>query len=164
MNPELFITKAVEFDIEDFTNIKAKAYADDRKKSVPVPEETPKWYYGDWYVGLGIPNKAENERLMKEFECYMISLNGISIGIFWIECEEADSLTIEDFCILPEYQGKGYGKQVLKLIEKLYPKNKRWLLTTPTFCKKNCHLYEKSGFHNIGLVSDDSVVLYEKIL
>lgn len=42
MNLELFITKAVEFDIEDFTNIKAKAYADDRKKSVPVPEETPK--------------------------------------------------------------------------------------------------------------------------
>ena len=101
---------------------------------------------------------------MKEFECYMICLDDIPIGIFWLHVEEEESLTLEDFCILPDYQGKGYGTEALYLIEKSFSDNRRWLLSTPCFCKRNCHLYEKVGYKVIGYASDNTVVLYEKVL
>lgn len=135
MNSNLYIRQAEESDIDDFTYIKAEAYADDRRKTVLSPSEKPKWYDGEWYI-----------------------------GIVWIHAEEENSLTIEDFCILPEYQGKGYGRKSLKLIEELYIDNKRWLLSTPVFCQRNRHLYETSGFKNIGMEAEGSVVLYEKTL
>ena len=160
----LIIRKVEENDIEDFTRIKALAYADDRKKTIVEEKDKPKWYDGEWYVGLGIPNIDENRRLMKEFECYMICLDDIPIGIFWLHVEEEASLTLEDFCILPDYQGKGYGTEGLYLIEKSFSDNRRWMLSTPCFCKRNCHLYEKVGYKVIGYASDNTVVLYEKVL
>ncbi len=159
---DISVRKVEKSDLEEFTSIKAKAYADDRTKTIPLPQETPKWYDGEWYVGLGIPNRAENERLFEQFECYMICAKENVIGIFWLHCEEENSLTVEDLCILPEEQGKGYGSQALKCIEELYPENKRWLLTTPCFCKRNRHLYEKNGYVNIGLVAENTVIMYEK--
>lgn len=73
-------------------------------------------------------------------------------------------LTIEDFCILPQYQGKGYGTEVLGLIEELYSDNKIWTLDTPCFCKRNRHLYEKMGYKSIGTCSNDTVILYKKCI
>lgn len=164
MNSKLKIRKASKLDIDDFTTIKAAAYADDRTKSVPKPDEKPRWYDGECFVGLGIPDKEETERLMANFQCYMITLDNKSIGILWLHCEKPDSLTLEDFCILPQYQGKGFGSEALKLIEKLHPDNLRWLLTTPCFCKRNRHLYEKNGYGKIGLEADNTVIVYEKII
>lgn len=73
-------------------------------------------------------------------------------------------LTIEDFCILPQYQGKRYGTEVLGLIEELYSDNKIWTLDTPCFCKRNRHLYEKMGYKSIGTCSNDTVILYKKCI
>lgn len=161
---KLSIRCALPEDFHLFAVVKAKAYADDREKSKPDPEHIPKWYNGEWYVGLGSVDDAEAKRLIEkeDFQCYIIMLDGIDIGIFWLHQEEKDSFTLEDFCILPEYQGNGYGKEALQLIEQLYPDNHRWLLTTPEFCKRNRHLYEKMGYKITGTFSEGTVIGYEK--
>lgn len=161
---ELKLVRATKKDSSMFARIKAEAYADDRQKTTLLPNETPKWYYGEFYVGLGKFNETEAIRLIEQMESYMILLADQPIGIVWLHKEEETSLTIEDFCILPEYQGNGYGTTVLTLIEELHPLNKQWLLTTPAFCKRNRHLYEKNGYVQIGTCSDATVIIYQKTL
>lgn len=163
MNSELRIEELTQDRVEIFTKIKADAYADDRTKVSFDDCEKPAWFDGDWYVGLGIYNLEETKNLMQQFSCYLIYKGEEPIGIFWVHVEEENSLTLEDFCIHPKYQGKGYGTESLQLIESYFD-NRRWLLTTPIFCKRNRHLYEKNGYKKIGYVSDGTVIVYEKLL
>jgi Predicted acetyltransferase len=151
-------------DIKQFAFIKAEAYADDRTKSLPDEDNVPEWYNGEWFIGLGIIDEAEARRLIENYHCYMILLEETPIGIFWFLHETEDSLELQDFCILPEYQGKGYGTIVLKQIEELYPNNKTWMLGTPYFCTRNRHLYEKAGYEYDGTASNDTVILYKKCI
>lgn len=147
---------------KQFAYIKAEAYADDRLKSKPDENNVPGWYNGEWYKGLAIVDETEAIGLLEKYYCYMILLEETPIGIFWLHHETEDSLSLEDFCILPAYQGKGYGTKVLKLIEELYPNNKIWTLGTPYFCTRNRHLYEKVGYQYAGTASNDTVILYKK--
>jgi GNAT superfamily N-acetyltransferase len=151
-------------DTKKFAFIKAEAYSDDRSKSLPDEDNVPEWYNGKWFIGLGIFDVPEAKRLIENYDCYMILLDDTPIGIFWFLQETEDSLELQDFCILPEYQGKGFGTKVLKLIEELYPNNKTWLLGTPYFCKRNRHLYEKAGYQYDGTASNDTVILYKKCI
>jgi GNAT superfamily N-acetyltransferase len=156
------LRRADLLDTKQFSYIKAEAYADDRLKSKPDEDNVPEWYDGEWYKGLAMVDKNEAIRLIKNYYCYMILLEETPIGIFWLHHETEDSLALEDFCILPVYQGQGYGTKVLKLIEELYPNNKILTLGTPYFCARNRHLYEKVGYQNVGTASNNTVILYKK--
>lgn len=151
-------------DTKQFAFIKAEAYSDDRTKSLPDEDNVPEWYNGKWFIGLGIIDETEAKRLIENYHCYMILLEETPIGIFWFLQETEDSLELQDFCILPAYQGKGYGTIVLKLIEELYPNNNTWTLGTPYFCTRNRHLYEKAGYEYDGTASNDTVILYKKCI
>ena len=156
------LRRADLLDAKKFAYIKAEAYADDRLKCKPDEDNIPEWYNGEWYLGLAIIDETEATRLIENYYCYIILLEETPIGIFWLHHETEDSLALEDFCILPVYQGQGYGTKVLKLMEELYPNNKIWTLGTPYFCKRNRHLYEKIGYQYVGTASNNSVILYKK--
>ena len=156
------LMRADLLDAKQFAYIKAEAYADDRLKSKPYEDKVPDWYNGEWYKGLAIIDETEATRLIENYYCYMILLEQTPIGIFWLHHETEDSLSLEDFCILPIYQGKGYGTKVLMLIEELYPSNNIWTLGTPYFCTRNRHLYEKVGYQYVGTASNNTVILYKK--
>ncbi|WP_160692232.1 GNAT family N-acetyltransferase [Clostridium sp. C2-6-12] len=151
-------------DTKQFAYIKAEAYSDDRSKSKPDEDNIPEWYNGEWFKGLGIIDEAEAKRLIENYYCYMILLEETPIGVFWLHHETEGYFELEDFCILPAYQGKGYGTIVLKLMEELYPDNKTWMLGTPYFCRRNRHLYEKVGYAYDGTASNDTVILYKKCI
>lgn len=159
---KLSLREATVEDIHQFAMIKAKAYSEDREKTKPMPGQIPEWYDGEWYVGLGIVDEVEAKRLIENEDCYIIILEQVPIGIFWLHKEEKDSYSLEDFCILPEYQGKGYGSETLTLIEQLHPNNHKWMLSTPEFCTRNRYLYEKMGYQMVGTCSKGTVILYEK--
>lgn len=156
------LRKADLVDAKQFAHIKAQTYADDQLKCKPDEKNVPEWYYGEWYQGLALIDETEAIRLIENYYCYMILLEKKPIGIFWLHHETEDSLSLEDFCILPEYQGKEYGTKVLKLIEELYPHNKIWTLGTPYFCARNRHLYEKVGYLYVEACSNNTVILYKK--
>ena len=54
----------------------------------------------------------------------------------------------------PHQQGKGYGKQAMLMIEKLYPKVIRWKLDTPSESHGLHKFYESLGYIKTGEMDD----------
>lgn len=100
---------------------------------------------------------------MNRFHLYKILFGEIIIGTFWLDHEtdeRPNHFELQDFCITPEYQNKGYGEEALRLMEKLHPNVGIWSLSTSTFSIRNQHLYEKMGYIKIGQTEEK--VFYEK--
>ncbi|MBT2217327.1 GNAT family N-acetyltransferase [Virgibacillus dakarensis] len=94
--------------------------------------------------------KLYNERIKKDKdqEFYIIDLDGIVIGKIRV-AHHNDEAWIFGYCIAPEHQGKGYGKQILlKVIKQEREKGYPLFLEVET---KNDHalkLYETCGFRS----------------
>lgn len=75
---------------------------------------------------------------------YIIQLNGKDIGFYNGKTLEDESYEIGNICIIPEYQGKGIGTQILTDIIKLHKEQDLHL----QYFKQNPvgKLYEKLGF------------------
>jgi len=53
-------------------------------------------------------------------------------------------------CLLPAWQGRGYGSQALRLVEATYPEVRQWGLDTPAASEQNRRFYERAGYRVIG--------------
>jgi len=66
----------------------------------------------------------------------------------------------------PQQQHKGYGKEVMLMIEKLYPKVSRWKLDTPAESHGLHRVYESLGYLKTGEMEDKKSgmkgIIYEK--
>ena len=49
-------------------------------------------------------------------------------------------------CLLPAWQGKGYGSQALRLVEDAYPQAMQWGLDTPAASEQNVRFYQRAGY------------------
>lgn len=145
-------------DAEMVSKINVCAFEDERKKFGPWKNnEGPEWYQGKWYTDLNLV-----KQLIKEHYYYKILVDQEIIGCFWLHDIDEKTIELEDFCILPEYQGKGYGYQALRDMEKLFPSRQKCVLGTPAYSIRNHHLYEKAGYRKVGMTAEDMVFLYEK--
>lgn len=76
------------------------------------------------------------------------------IGYLWYKPDrEARSVFIYDFCILPAHQGKGYGRQALKLLETMLAKDgfQQIGLRVAADNERAQHLYLKGGYQTTGI-------------
>lgn len=69
----------------------------------------------------GYDSVASELDIIENCIAYKILLNDKIIGAFFLYREGERTMHFEDFVIDPQYQGKGYGYQVLCLTEQLYP-------------------------------------------
>lgn len=101
-------------------------------------------------------------------DLYIIKYGHVSIGALRVVKEEENACHISPIFILPEYQGKGIGQKVLKMVEKHYENATTWLLDTIKEEKINCYLYEKMGYKVLGeertAQSEATLVHYAKHL
>lgn len=153
------IIKASIDDVTLIADIKTKAYRDEKERFKPEDSKIPKWFYNEWYIDMD-----ENLRLIKEHNVYLLKVEDKIIGTFWIQEINENTVELEDFCILPEYQGRGFGYKALIMMEELYSKNKKWILGTPFYSLKNHYLYEKAGYKKVGTQAEGTVFLYEKVI
>ncbi len=65
---------------------------------------------------------------------------------------------ISPLFILPQYQNQGYGQQTIRLAEVTHGST-NWQLSTILQEPRNCHLYEKMGYHATG----ETVVINERM-
>ena len=87
-------------------------------------------------------------------DAYLLMLDGEAIGYVRVG-EKADGYySIADLAILPRHQGRGYAQFFLREIEKLYSSVEKWKLITVAEEKKDCHLYEKLGYVQVGIVRE----------
>lgn len=157
MKKELKILKASIEDASLIADIKTKSYRDEKERFKPEDSKIPKWFYDEWYINI-----SENIRLINEYYVYMLIVNNVVIGTFWVHDVDENTIELEDFCILPEYQGFGYGYKALFMMEGMFPEKKRWILGTPFYSLKNHYLYQKAGYGKVGTASNETVILYEK--
>lgn len=97
---------------------------------------------------------------------YVFACDGRMIGggYAW---QLAHKATLGAIFIAPEFQGRGLGQQIMRMIENQFPTAKRWRLETPYQSYRNHHFYEKLGYKKIGMSqpdkrSDFKVIRYEK--
>jgi len=80
-------------------------------------------------------------------------------GLYLVEKNK--TLTVEDFCIHPKYQNRGYGFQVMKALEESYDHIHMWSLVTPVYSVGNQALYKKLNYKMIGKTIEDGIDVYE---
>lgn len=109
-------------------------------------------------------------------EYYLIQKDGKNIGAVRVarklmnkgsETEVIQDVNfISPLFLLPDFQNKRIGQDVIKKLFELYEDTITWRLSTIKQEKRNCHLYEKCGFVKIGeehRVNDNmSFIDYEK--
>ena len=74
-----------------------------------------------------------------------IAVEGISVG-FILYRQAFDDAEIITICVLPEYQGKGYGNLLLKEMLKKLNKPGKCFLEVSELNKDAIRLYKKNGF------------------
>lgn len=97
--------------------------------------------------------------------CYLLKDNGLSIAYFTIDEEQPPEynninwitkgekvLVIHRLAVLPEYQGKGIAKKILKFIEEFANENKYESIRLDAYSKniKALKLYENYGYKMVG--------------
>ncbi len=99
-------------------------------------------------------------------DAYFLMLDEMPIGYVRVGQRAKGEFSIADLAILPQYQGNGYAQFFLKEIEKMYSIAEKWSLVTIKEEKKDCHLYEKLGYVQKGVLQevnkDMHFVLYVK--
>jgi ribosomal protein S18 acetylase RimI-like enzyme len=151
----IYLEKVKISDAEKIVEVKRLAYTDEDIRFGGGR--------GDYLEFIG--NTGFISWCMDRYLLYKIMLDEITIGTFWLDHEtddRPDHFELQDFCIIPEYQNRGYGAKAMELMEKLHENIKIWSLGTASFSVRNQQLYEKMGYEKIGQTEHD--VLYEKII
>ena len=148
----IYIKRAEKKDAKKLTDIKVHALMRDMQ------------LYYEEKIGLEmVYNVIEDELfLMKRYIVYKIMRNSEIIGRFLLDPYDKGKMRVEDFAIVPEYQGRGYGLQVLQMIEEAYPYVKKWTLSALARKIENQYMYQKAGYKEIE--RDDTEVKYQKVV
>lgn len=93
--------------------------------------------------------------IIANFMAYKIVFDNHIIGALFLNKISTNIMRFEDFVISPDYQGKGYGYEVMKLIEEAHPDIYEWRLSTPVFSVSNQHLYKKFGYVEVSRNEDE---------
>lgn len=93
---------------------------------------------------------------------YKIIYNENLIGVILISYTGKEHARIDKLYIIPEYQGIGIGKEVINLIEDMFPMVKVWTLDTIKESVRNHKFYEDMGYKL--MEEDDEERYYIKIL
>ena len=117
------------------------------------------------------PANDKIERVLHRFgqpstTYYFIRLDELRIGaIRIVYTEQTKRARISPIFIVPKYQGKGYGQEVMFLIENMIDAEV-WELNSILQEEGNCYLYEKMGYRRTGAIRriNDrmTIVSYEK--
>lgn len=106
-------------------------------------------------------------KLAQPFTFFYFILRGEeAVGCIWVVDQENEKpKRISPLFILPQYQNQGYGQQAIRLAEVAHGST-NWQLDTISQEPRNCHLYEKMGYHATGetIVINErmTLVVYEK--
>jgi len=116
----------------------------DTKKDLPCKQLHKLFISVGWSDGSESADMIENYNIPFINSTLVISAweNGRLIGVVRVLSDKMFRSIIYDLIVLPEYQGKGIGKELVKRCIEHYP-NSEWLVQTTT---KIYNYYEKLGF------------------
>lgn len=84
-----------------------------------------------------------------------VSCKRLETGVYEIGC----------LCVIPEFQGKGFGTNAIQYVKTLHKDREKLTLVTPIDKKDNVRFYtEKCGFHIKSVERDGNVALARFVL
>ncbi len=96
---------------------------------------------------------------MNEEEAYIIKVDNERVGYLSL-AEQKNEIEIENFLLLPKFQNKGLGKDIMKdLIKKSKRKKKKIVLKTFKINERANNFYRKLSFKLTG--EDENYFMYE---
>jgi GNAT superfamily N-acetyltransferase len=108
-----------------------------------------------------MPRRFTNFRLRPLHHCWR------RIGAIRVVQREEGQARISPVFVLPDYQGRGFGQQVMSLVEGLHDVQV-WELNSTQQETGTCYLYEKMGYVSTGeakVINDRmTIISYEKIM
>lgn len=123
--------------------------------------------YQDYSTNPVMEPMTTLKRKLSERDYYFILMDDEKVGYIGVKHTEG-LLCITPIGLLPEYQGIGIGHEALRLLEGLYPQNRRWSLGTILQEQGLCRFYESLGYKRTGEITNIQPgmdeVGYEKIL
>jgi hypothetical protein len=87
---------------------------------------------------------------MDSGDYYKILYEGNLVGSVFVYEKELGVMKFQIINICKEYENKGITQEVMKCLELMYPQAESWELETILSEKRNCYLYEKMGYAQIG--------------
>ncbi|MBL4953084.1 GNAT family N-acetyltransferase [Neobacillus sp. OS1-32] len=81
---------------------------------------------------------------------YTVYLDGKMAGGICLVKISDDHFRLFRVFLSPEFQNKGLGTRILKMLEKQYPEVTKWSLDTPKDHARNRRFYEKFGYQQTG--------------
>jgi len=146
----------VREDVETVWKMQVEAFADLLEK------------YQDYELS---PAAEGMDKVLARFEqpwttYFFIIANDERVGVIRVvDKKDGSRKRISPIWIMPENRNKGYARQAMIEVEKIYGAD-NWCLDTILQEKGNLHLYEKLGYHQTGRVDKINdrmdIVYYEK--
>ena len=133
----IFIKRTKLDEAEELWEIQKRAFKDDLSK------------YKDEMNPANETIEILREKINK-FTYFTIFLNDKIIGGADIRQKEKSCCRLNRIYIDLDFQNKGFGYQVITLIENYFPSVYVWDLDTPHLSFRNHHLYEKLGYKKVG--------------
>lgn len=121
-------------------------------------------FYSDYKRFGACPGYGKTIEMMKAsiraHPKYIILCDNKPIGCVSCKMLEMGLYEITCLCIIPAYQGKGFGTQAVQFVKNLYADWEKITLVTPVDKKENVKFYtEKCGFHIVSIEKDGNVEL-----
>lgn len=149
----MLIIKAQESHIETLSAISKAAFASDIMVGASEIDGPPGYDSAEWHF-----------EMMNQKHLYTVIENDTIIGgAVLFDDENDDSIMyIGRIFLSPDVFGRGYGIQLMKMIEAMNPKKKQFHLATPVWNKRTNNLYKKLGY--VEERRDAETVYYRKFV
>jgi ribosomal protein S18 acetylase RimI-like enzyme len=100
-----------------------------------------------------------------EKEKYLISIKNQPIGFLVIDMKGAFRGYIQSIGLVPEFQGKGLGSQIITFAEsRIFEESANVFMCVSSFNLKAKALYDRLGFETIGILKDYVVKGHDEYL
>jgi ribosomal protein S18 acetylase RimI-like enzyme len=150
---ELIIRRTFIEEAEELLAIQKEAFSEDLKKykdfdTSPATEPIKKLLY----------------KINKNFH-YTILMKDKIIGGAELRLDSESECYINRIFLLPEFQNKGFGTEIMKYFEREFSSVKKWTLCTPHLNFRNHRFYEKLGYKKVGehiVMKGLNLIMYER--
>ncbi len=126
------IERAIQSDIETIHHVIRAAFQQDKD----VLGEGPELF----------EHPETIQKYVSSRKMWLIFEDGNSVGCLTVFVGSGREACLGCLAILPEYQNRGIGSEVLRWIENNFRATRLWRLDTPAYQKRNQHFYEKNGY------------------
>ncbi len=121
-------------------------------------------FYSDYRRYGACPGYGKTLEMMeasiRDHPKYIIRCDDKPIGCISCKMQAMSVYEITCLCIIPAYQGKGFGTRAVQFVKALYADWKKITLVTPADKKENVKFYtEQCGFHIVSVETDGNVKL-----